>query len=88
MSTNTKTAQGDSFVGQHRERLFFLFIVVGMLIFALGIAFSVLFIAMDTTPPAPYFATATDKYLTGGLSLVLLVIGAATVRLGAKFGGW
>lgn len=88
MNTTTQSTQGEGFVGQNRERLFFLLLVLGMLIFALGVAFSVLFVAMDTTPPAPYFATAMDKYKTGGVALLLLVLGAATVRAGAKLGGW
>lgn len=89
MSTNTQTstAQG-GIIERHRERWFWLALVGGMAIFALGFAFSILFLAMNTSPPAPYFATVTDRYLTGGFALLTMIIGLATVRLGAKVGGW
>lgn len=89
MSANTQTPTGsDGFIDKNRERLFFAALIIGMAIFALGIAFGVLFVAMDTTPPAPYFASMTDKLLTGGYSLGFLIIGALIVRLGARLGGW
>lgn len=89
MSTNTQSSTGsDGFIDEQRERLFFAALIVGMAIFALGIAFGVLFVAMDTTPPAPYFASVTDRLLTGGYSLLFLIVGSLIMRLGAKLGGW
>lgn len=89
MSTNNQPAtSSDSFIDEQRERLFLAALIIGMAVFALGIAFSVLFIAMNTTPPAPYFASMTDKYLTGAMALGFLLGGAGIMRIGTKIGGW
>lgn len=89
MSTNTQTstAQG-GIIERYREKWFWLALVGGMAIFALGVAFTILFLAMNTSPPAPYFTTATDRYLTGGFAFLTMIVGLFTIRLGAKLGGW
>lgn len=89
MSTNTQTSTGqEGIIARYRERWFFLTLTIGMLIFALGLAFTILFLALNTHPPAPYFASATDRYLTGGFSLLFMIVGLGMIRLGAKLGGW
>jgi hypothetical protein len=89
MSTNTQTSTGQGgIIEQYRERWFWLALVGGMAIFALGFAFTILFLAMNTAPPAPYFASAQDRYLTGGFALLTMIVGLLTLRLGAKLGGW
>ncbi|MEF8800344.1 MAG: hypothetical protein V5A38_04340 [Halolamina sp.] len=89
MSTNTQTSTGEGgIIERNRERLFWLTLVLGMAIFALGMAFTILFLAMNTSPPAPYFASAEDRYLTGGLSFLFMIAGLLTLRMGAKVGGW
>jgi hypothetical protein len=89
MSTNTQPAtDGDGFIEEQRERLFFASLIIGMAVFALGFAFGVLFIAMNTTPPAPYFTSTTEKYLTGAMALGFLLGGAGIMRIGTKIGGW
>ncbi len=86
MSTEYRSAGG--FVEEHRELLFVVGLLVGMTIFAFGFAFFVLGIAMDTTPPAPYFASTTDRLLTIGLSIAGLVVGAGIIRRAASVAGW
>lgn len=89
MSTNTQTSTNQGgIIERHRERLFWLALVFGMAIFAFGLAFTILFLALNTHPPAPYFSSATQRYLTGGVSILLMIIGLSLLRLGAKLGGW
>lgn len=87
MSAQTSKRSG-GFVERNRETLFLLGLVVGMLVFALGMAFTILTLAMNTHPPAPYFASFQDRLLTGGISLALMLVGAALIKGGANLGGW
>lgn len=87
MSTQT-SRRSDGFVERNREALFLLALVVGMLVFALGMAFAILTLALNTQPPAPYFASFQDRLLMGGLSAGLMLVGAALVKGGASLGGW
>lgn len=89
MSTNTQTSTNqDGIIEEYREPLFWLALVLGMAIFALGLAFTILFLSLNTHPPAPYFASMMDRYLTGGVSLLFMIIGISMIRLGANLGGW
>lgn len=87
MSTQISTTDENVFA-RHREKWFIAALIVGVLTFALGMAFGILTISMDTTPPAPYFASTTDMYLTGASSAVFMVVGVFIVLRGAKLGGW
>lgn len=87
MSMQT-SQRSDGFVETYRETLFVLCLVVGMLVFALGMAFAILTISMNTNPPAPYFASFQDRLLTGVISVVVMIGGTALVRFGARLGGW
>ena len=88
MSTQTSTQSNENIIDRYREKWFFLALIVGMLTFAIGMAFSILVISMDTTPPAPYFATSTDQALTGVASIVFMAGGILILIRGAKLGGW
>lgn len=89
MSTNTQTSTDQGgIIERHRERWFWLALIGGMAIFALGMAFTILFLAMNTSPPAPYFTTAQDRYMTGGVAFLFMIVGLLVLRLGAKLGGW
>lgn len=87
MSTQSSTTN-DNVFARHREKWFLAALVVGVLTFALGMAFGILTISMDTTPPAPYFASTTDMYLTGVGSIGFMVMGVLVILRGAKLGGW
>lgn len=73
--------------GRYREPTFAAALFVGMLLFALGIAFLILGIAVNTSPPAPYM-TSTDKYTLIGISVAAIVVGVVTVRFAGKVVGW
>lgn len=62
-------------------------LTIGMLVFALGMAFFILGVSINTSPPAPY-VSQTDKYLLVGLSSVAMVIGLVFVRAAGKMVGW
>jgi hypothetical protein len=71
-----------------REPLFVVGVLAGVVVLAVGFAFFVLGLSMDTTPPAPYFATVTDRLLVLGGSVGAMVLGAFVVRGSANFAGW
>jgi hypothetical protein len=73
---------------QLREPLFIAVLLVGTIVIALGIAFLILSLTMDTTPPAPYFASMTDKLLLIGGSVVAIVAGLGLIRRSATIAGW
>lgn len=73
---------------QLREPLFVVVLFAGTVVVALGIAFLILGIAMDTTPPAPYFASRKAQLLVTGGSLVAIVVGLGLIRRAARFAGW
>jgi autotransporter translocation and assembly factor TamB len=83
-SQTSRTADFERF----RELLFVLMLVLGTLLFALGLAFLILGVSMSTTPPAPYFASMTDKYVTMGGSALTAVIGIGVMRFATSVGGW
>jgi len=89
MSTNTQTSTDHGgIIEQYRERWFWLALIGGMAVFAIGLAFTILFLSMNTSPPAPYFASPQHRYLTGGVAILLMFVGVLTLRLGGKLGGW
>lgn len=67
---------------------FVVLLLVGVAVFTFGFTFLVLALSMDTTPPAPYLATTTDRLLLFVVSGVALVAGGALVRQAARVAGW
>lgn len=74
-------------VEQFREPAFVTVLLVGAIVFSLGGAFLVVGLSINTAPPAPYVRPA-DKQLLIVASLISMVVGAALVRLAARFVGW
>lgn len=70
------------------EGLFIVAILVGMTVFACGFAFLLLGVTTDTVPPAPYFATMTDRVLLIIISVVALGGGGGIVRWAMGIAGW
>lgn len=77
----------DETVEQFREPAFVALLFIGAIVFALGGAFLVVGISINTAPPAPY-VTPTDKWLLVAVSAVAMVVGAAMIRFAAKIVGW
>lgn len=69
-----------------REWRFAIGVVVGIGVFATGMAFLILGLAINTQPPAPYMSPWHRRVLIA-LSIVLLVVGAAVVRLSGQIIG-
>lgn len=63
-------------------------VLLGMTVFALGVAFLILGVSVGTGSPAPYVYTTTDKYLLIAGSLGTIVAGVVLVRLAARAVGW
>lgn len=59
-----------------------------MLAVSLGIAFLILAISLDTTPPSPYLASTTDRILLFAFSLGSITFGWITGRTSFRLGGW
>ena len=74
-------------IEQLREPSFVTLLLVGVLLFALGGAFLVLGVAINTGPPAPY-VTPTDKRLLIGISLGVMVVGVVLIRVAVRVVGW
>lgn len=87
MSSQNSTPK-DSLLERNREKGFVISLVVGMLVFALGMAFFILSLSMNAHPPAPYFASVTDRILTGVISVGFMIAGILIIRLGSRIGGW
>lgn len=85
MSANDRNAAASN---RSREPLFVGGVFLGVLVLALGVAFLILGVSMDTTPPAPYFASTTDRLLVVAGSLGAVVFGALVVRGSARLAGW
>lgn len=69
-----------------REPVFVVAFFGGMLVFALGIAFLILGVTVNTAPPAPY-VTQTDKYLLIAVSVGATIVGLASVRFAGRVVG-
>ena len=69
-----------------REPVFVVAFLGGMLVFALGVAFLILGITINTAPPAPY-VTPSDRYLLIGVAAGALVVGVASVRFAGRVVG-
>lgn len=74
-------------VEQYRESAFVGVLFLGALIFAVGGAFLVIGISVNTEPPAPYVTPSAKQILIAG-SLVAVVIGGFLVRFAARVVGW
>jgi hypothetical protein len=74
-------------VEQLREPTFIALLFVGATVFALGGAFLVVGIAINTAPPAPYVSPSDRRFLVVG-SLLAMVLGGALVRWAARIVGW
>lgn len=74
-------------VEQYRESAFVAVLFVGALLFAIGGAFLVIGISINTAPPAPYVTPTAKQILIVG-SLVAIVVGAVLVRFAARIVGW
>lgn len=77
-----------SFVDRHRELLFNGTLVLSVLAVSLGIAFLILAISLDTTPPSPYLSSTTDRILLFAFSLGSIALGWAFGRTSFRIGGW
>lgn len=82
------TTSGPGFVESHRELLFNLGVVLGMIVFSLGLTFLIVGLSMTTGPPAPSFSSTTDRLVVLGLSLGFIAAGALVVRGAMEFGRW
>ncbi len=78
----------EDFVERHREVLFALSLLVGGLIFALGLTFLVITIAVGTEPPGTRFATQGDRLVVGAVGLVAFTLGWLVIRQGFRLAGW
>ena len=76
---------GDTFE-RFREPVFAVAFFGGMLVFALGIAFLILGITINTAPPAPY-VTTTDRYMLIVISIAAAIAGLASVRFAGRVVG-
>ena len=59
----------------------------GMLVFALGMAFLILGLTVNTAPPAPY-VSPNDRHLLIAISAGAVIVGAGLVRFAGKVVGW
>ena len=71
-----------------REPLFVGLTLLGTVVLAISLAFLILSVTMDTTPPAPYFTSLSQKYLVVAGSIVTTVLGLVLLRVSARFAGW
>lgn len=69
-----------------REPAFAFLLVAGTLVFALGGAFLVIGVAINTQPPAPY-VDPLDKQLLIVISIVAMIVGLWLIRLSARVVG-
>lgn len=74
-------------VEQLREPAFVAVLLVGALFVALGGAFLVIGISINTAPPAPYVRPIDKQLLIVG-SIVAMVVGSALIRFAARIVGW
>ena len=78
-STTTERLQEYGFAG---------LLLLGVLVFALGLAFLILGTAIQTQAPAPYLASPTDRYGLIAGSVVAMVVGLVMVRAAGRVVGW
>jgi hypothetical protein len=72
---------------QFREPAFVVVLFIGALILALGGAFLVVGVTINTAPPAPYVSPIDKRLLIIG-SLLSMILGGALIRLAARIVGW
>lgn len=75
-------------IEQSREKLFVLLLLFGTVVIALGMAFLILGISMNTTPPSPYFESFEDKLIVIVGSIASIAVGFGLIRGAMKIGGW
>lgn len=75
-------------IEQSRERLFVLLLLFGTVVIALGMAFLILGISMNMSPPSPYFESFEDKITVIVGSVVSIILGFGMIRGAMKVGGW
>lgn len=81
-SNTTRVSEGT------REALFVGGAILGVAVFALGLAFLIVGVSVGTSPPAPYLQTTLDKVLLIGGSLTAMAAGAGLVRAASTLAGW
>lgn len=80
------TAISRDTVERFREPAFAFLLLGGTLVFALGGAFLVIGVAINTAPPAPY-VDPLDKQLLILVSIVGMIVGLWLIRLSARVVG-
>lgn len=61
--------------------------ILGIGIFAIGLSFLSLSVAINTSPPAPYMERLHKRLLIGG-SIATTIIGLLVVRFAGRMAGW
>lgn len=74
-------------IEQFREPVFVALLFIGAFVFALGGAFLVVGIGINTAPPAPYVRPVDKQILIVG-SIVAMIGGAFLIRFAARIVGW
>lgn len=87
-TTTSRETTRSEFVEAYREPLFVLTLLLGIVVFSFGLALFIVSVGMDATPPAPYFASSTDKWIAVGASVVLILVGGGIGRGAFRIGGW
>lgn len=82
------TRDSQDTIERFREPVFVGLLVVGTAVLAIGLAFLILSVTMDTTPPAPYFTTGGQKYAVVAGSIVASALGVLSIRAAARLAGW
>ena len=78
-STTTERLQEYGFAG---------LLLLGVLVFSLGLAFLILGLAIQTESPSPYLASTSDKYGLIAASVVTILVGLVMVRSAGRIVGW
>jgi len=76
----------------NQERLqefgFAALLLLGVIVFALGVAFFILGLGIQAEPPSPYLTSTNEKYALIGLSVGTMVVGGLLIRSAGKVVGW
>lgn len=73
-------------IERFREPAFAFLLLGGTFVFAIGGAFLVIGVAINTAPPAPY-VDPLDKQLLIVLSIIAMIVGLWLIRLSARVVG-
>lgn len=88
MDARSERTRREAFVERHREILFALSLLIGGLVYSIGLIFLVLAISVGTEPPGTRFASQFDRLVVGGASIAIFGIGAYIVLKGIRLAGW